>query len=111
MIAAIQTYGELLHWHPHLHVLVTCGAFTSTGEFLELKEFDLERLEAAWQEAVFNLYLAEDKIAPEVVENMRSWEHSGFSVDQSVRLPAGDQAGIDRLTQYMTRCPKYCHFG
>jgi hypothetical protein len=25
-----------------------------------------------------------------VVENMRSWPHSGFSVDQSVFLPAGD---------------------
>ena len=36
---------------------------------------------------------------------MRSWEHSGFSVDQSVFLPAGDQAGIERLIQYMTRCP------
>ena len=45
------------------------------------------------------------KIEPEVVENMRSWEHSGFSVDQSVFLPAGDQAGIERLIQYMTRCP------
>ena len=40
-----------------------------------------------------------------VVENMRSWEHSGFSVDQSVLLPAGDQAGIERLVHYMTRCP------
>ncbi len=29
----------------------------------------------------------------------------GFSVDQSVFLPAGDQAGIERLIQYMTRCP------
>jgi len=36
---------------------------------------------------------------------MRTWEHSGFSVDQSVFLPAGDQAGIERLVQYMTRCP------
>jgi len=105
MIGAIQTHGELLHWHPHLHVLVTCGAFTSTGEFLELKEFDLERLEAVWLEAVFDLYLAEGKIEPEVVENMRTWQHSGFSVDQSVLLPAGDQAGIERLIQYMTRCP------
>jgi hypothetical protein len=26
-------------------------------------------------------------------------------VDQSVFLPAGDQAGIERLIQYMTRCP------
>ena len=36
---------------------------------------------------------------------MRTWEHSGFSVDQSVLLAAGDQAGIERLVQYMTRCP------
>jgi len=105
MIAAIQTHGELLHWHPHLHVLLTCGAFTPAGEFVELPELDLERLEAAWQEAVFALYLAKDKIEPEVVENMRTWQHSGFSVDQSVLLPAGDRAGIERLVQYMTRCP------
>ena len=84
---------------------MTCGAFTPTGDFLELSELDLQRLEAAWQEAVFALYLAEEKIAPEVVENMRTWEHSGFSVDQSVLLAAGDQAGIERLVQYMTRCP------
>ena len=60
---------------------------------------------APWQDAVFGLYLAEEKIEPEVARNMRSWEHSGFSVDQSVLLPAGDQAGIERLVQYMTRCP------
>ena len=59
----------------------------------------------AWQEAVFALYVAEEKIDPEVVENMRSWQHSGFSVDQSVFLPAGDQAVIERLIQYITRCP------
>ena len=28
MVAPIQTHGELLHWHPHLHALVTCGAFS-----------------------------------------------------------------------------------
>jgi hypothetical protein len=105
MIAAIQTHGELLHWHPHIHVLITCGAYTPEGDFLELPQFDMDRLLVAWQDAVFTLYLAEEKIEPAVVENMRSWEHSGFSVDQSVFLPAGDQAGIERLIQYMTRCP------
>ena len=70
-----------MHWHPHLHALVTCGEFTSAGEFVKLPELDLERLEAAWQEAVFALYLAEEEVEPEVVENMRTWEHSGFSVD------------------------------
>jgi hypothetical protein len=68
---------------------------------LELPELDLERLQTAWQEAVFALYLAEEKIEPEVVENVRSWPHSGFSVDQSLYLPAGDRAGIERLVGYM----------
>ena len=42
---------------PHVHVLLTCGAFTPDGEFLELPELDMARLEAAWQEAVFALYI------------------------------------------------------
>lgn len=105
MIGTIQTHGELLHWHPHIHVLVTCGGFTPEGEFVELPEFDLGRLEVAWEEAVFALYLAQQKIEPEVVDNMRAWPHSGFSVDQSVLLPAGDRPGIERLVAYMTRCP------
>ena len=105
MIAAIQTHGELLHWQPHIHALVTCGAFTAEGGFLEVPEFDMDRLREAWREAVFALYLADEKITPEVVENMRSWPHSGFSADQSVHLPAGDRAGIERLVGYMTRCP------
>ena len=104
-VAAIQTHGELLHWHPHFHMLLTCGAFTAEDEFLELPELELDRLQAAWQEAVFALYLAEGKREPEVVENMRTWPHSGFSVDQSVYLPADDRAGIERLVQYLTRCP------
>ena len=36
---------------------------------------------------------------------MRTSNHSGLSVDPSVLLRAGDQAGIERLVQYMTRCP------
>jgi len=33
----------------------------------------------------------EGKIEPEVVQNVRGWQHSGFSVDQSVFLPANDE--------------------
>ncbi|MEO2015869.1 MAG: transposase [Fuerstiella sp.] len=74
MIAAIQSHGELPHWHPHTHVLITCGAFTPTGDFIQWPQFDLERSLVAWQEQVFTLYLAQEKIEPEVVEKMRSPE-------------------------------------
>jgi len=68
MVATIQTHGELLHWHPHIHVLITCGAFTPEGHFLESPEFDMEQLLVAWQAAVFALYVAEEKVKPEVVQ-------------------------------------------
>jgi len=51
------------------------------------------------------IYLAEGKIESRVVENLRTWRHTGFSIDQSVFLPAGDHKGIERLVQYITRCP------
>jgi hypothetical protein len=40
-----------LHWHLHVHTLVTCGAFTAEGELLEVPEFDMDRLRATWQAA------------------------------------------------------------
>ena len=55
MVATIQTHGELLHWHPHLHTLVTCGGFTPQGEFVAMPEWDKEQHCAAWRAAVFAL--------------------------------------------------------
>ena len=36
---------------------------------------------------------------------MRSWEHSGFSVDNSDYLSPSDTFGLERLAQYILRCP------
>ncbi len=38
MIAAIQTHGELLHWHPHIHTLVTCGAWKTCWQQFPAKQ-------------------------------------------------------------------------
>jgi hypothetical protein len=54
---------------------------------------------------LFHLLVEAGRITEEVVEQMRSWLHSGFSVDKSMKLPAGDSAAVQRLMQYMVRCP------
>jgi len=105
MVAGIQTFGELIHFHPHLHAIVSDGAFTPEGIFLCLPPIETEQVRKRWEEKVFRLLLEEGKIEAPLVDQMRSWEHSGFSVDNSVYLPAGDVAGLERLGQYMVRCP------
>ncbi len=34
MVAGIQTFGELVHFHPHIHAIVTDGGFTLGGSFI-----------------------------------------------------------------------------
>ena len=51
------------------------------------------------------MLLGEGKIDQELVDQMRDWPHSGFSVDNAVYLPAGDTSGLQRLAEYMLRCP------
>lgn len=105
VVGAIQTFGDLVHWHPHIHVLSSEGAFLPDGSFVALAKVATEPFLKLWEHEVFKLLLAQGKITEEVVQNIRSWKHSGFSVDQSVRLEAGDQEGVQRLIQYFLRCP------
>jgi hypothetical protein len=115
MVGAIQTFGQLIHWHPQIHALVTegvflpdlsaCGHAQAGGTFLPLPKLATEPFLKLWEREAFGLLLGEGKITEDVVANMRSWKHSGFSVDQSVRLESGDQEGIQRLIQYFLRCP------
>ncbi len=106
MVAAIQTHGQLSNWHPHIHALTTYGTFTPDGTFIPLPE-DLSSTPflEVWEAKIFRLLLDEGRITSEFVEHMCSWQYSGFSVDKSVALAAGDAAGLERVAAYMVRCP------
>src|SRR5262245_50618838 len=58
-----------------------------------------------WEQAAFDLLLSEGKITEEVVAYIRIWRHSGFSVDQSVRIETEDSDGLQKLVEYFLRCP------
>ncbi len=105
MIAAIHTFGQLLHFHPHLHALVTDGGFLPDGTFIPLPEMDSEPFEKRWQTKVFDLLLRRGKIDESLVQQMRSWQHSGFAVNFAVTLGPGDLPARERVLHYLLRCP------
>ncbi|MBX3747073.1 MAG: transposase [Verrucomicrobiae bacterium] len=77
-MGAIQTFGQLIHCHPHIHALVTEGVFLPDGTFLALPKLASEPFLKLWEQEVFELLLAEGNITEEVVANGRSWKHSGL---------------------------------
>jgi hypothetical protein len=105
-VLAIQTFGTLMHFNPHIHGLVTDGAFTPDGRFHSIPvNLTHEPFRRIWEDNVFRLLLDAGRIDHSVVSQIRSWRHSGFSVDRSVYIPAGDRDGLERLAQYMARSP------
>jgi len=105
MVGAVQTFGDLIHWHAHIHAIVPEGVFTESGHFVHIPDVWRHRAAEFWQERVFSLLLDSCKIDMAVAASMRGWRHSGFSVDNSVRIDSGDKAGMQRLIEYVARCP------
>ncbi len=53
MIGAIQVHRQLLHWHPHLDVLITCVAWTP------------ERRLRSWPHSGFGRFIREMRLLPQ----------------------------------------------
>ena len=76
-VISIQTFGDLVNFHPHLHCLVSDGCFMPNGWFYVLPEIDVKKLESLFRHKVLKLLLREKKISREWVEKLLSGETPG----------------------------------
>jgi hypothetical protein len=87
VVIAIHTFGEYPHkFHPHLHAIVTDGLFRDTGTFYVMRQTDLKPLEVLFRAEVFKFLKKEGKITDELIRKLMAWRHSGFSIDNGVRI-------------------------
>ena len=56
-VIAIQTFGDLLGFNPHCHILCTDGCFYGEGMFRVAPAFNLKNLEVIFRHKVFKLLL------------------------------------------------------
>jgi len=103
-VIAIQTFGEQVNFNPHIHVILADGCFLNDGKFVEAWAHDTAELKDAFTGAVFAL-LADHGLSDSRIDTIRSWQHSGFQVYRGAQIRAGDRDGLERLAQYIVRCP------
>jgi hypothetical protein len=102
-VGFIQTAGELLNFHPHVHLLITDGVFARDGTFERFPFFDTHLIEELFRAELLRVMVDKGLISQDVVDNLLSWRHSGFSVHGEVKVP--DREAAARLGRYMIRCP------
>jgi ribosomal protein S27E len=101
VIAAIQTFGTRINFHPHLHFLVTEGGVDEAGIFHKIPRIDDSRLAELFAREVLADLVRKELLSPEWTERILSWRHTGFSVHSRVRTKTKLEA--ERVGKYMIR--------
>ena len=101
MIAAIQTFGDRINVHPHLHFLVTEDGVDAAGFFHKIARIDDSRLAELFAHEVLTTLVHKELLSPEWAERLHAFRHTGFNVHSRVR--AKTKKGAERVGKYMIR--------
>ena len=104
-VIAYQPFGDLLRFNSHWHALILEGGFDTEGQFVFLPIHDTQKLTECFRRRVIGLFLRKNLITESFSEMLLSWRHSGFSVNNSVRMAGDDHKARVSLAQYIARAP------
>lgn len=106
LILFVQTFGDLVNFYPHIHLLATDGVFSPDGVFQVMPPLPLAALGQTFREAAIACLIEDGAIADTPLgHQLLQWRHSGFTLDASVGVAANDASGRRQLARYMTLNP------
>jgi hypothetical protein len=103
LVVCVQTFGSVAHFHPHLHVLMTDGAYRNDGTFVALPEPEPAVLEELWRRTVLAEFVRRGWLEEAAAAGMMSWPHSGFGAYVGPRIE--EREGMLRVARYAARAP------
>ena len=108
MILFVQTFGDLVIFNPHIHVLAADGVFRADSVFVVLPAIPVKLLERGFRPEVLKPLVAERAIGERLSVSMLAWRHSGFSVHAAWRFPWRRQMCTvrDRFKQRIAARPR-----
>jgi hypothetical protein len=103
MVIAHQTFGDQLRFNPHFHAIVLEGGFDEEGTFFFIPFSGLQSMVEVFRRWVIKLLVGHGLLNEDFARNLLSWRHSGFSIDNSVRIL--DESSQESLAEYIARPP------
>lgn len=80
LVLTLQTAGEALNFNPHLHGMLADGVFALDGSFQPFADIDLATIQQSFENHVLAAFAKQELITDEVMAQVLSQEHTGFSV-------------------------------
>ncbi|MBW6500295.1 MAG: transposase [Bacteroidales bacterium] len=101
VVAVIQTFGDRINFHPHIHVLVTEEGTAPAGAFHHAGHFHDDVIQEIFIHEVFSLLVRKKFIGLPLVQKILRWRHTGFNVHSKVK--AQTKRVAERVGKYMIR--------
>jgi len=102
-VIAIQTFGDVLGFNPHCHILVTDDCFYGKGMFRVAPPLELKKLEAIFRHKVFCMLIARGTISREMTAMLSTWRHSGFNAFCGNRIQPKEKEAMETLARHIIR--------
>ena len=99
----VRTFGSVVHLHPHLHVLVTDGAFRRDGTLVPLPVPEPAVLEESWRRSLLAEFVRRGWLEEEAATGRLGWPHSGFGAYIGPRIE--EREGLLQVACYSARAP------
>jgi hypothetical protein len=93
----------MLRWNPHFHAIVLEDGFDGEGTFFYILFTGLDSMAEVFRRRVIKLLVERELLNENFAQNLLSWRHSGFSIDNSVRIL--DESAQENLAEYIARPP------
>jgi hypothetical protein len=105
IVVSIASAGDLVQWHPHLHLLTTDGGKTTDGSWKPLPEWDGLLLMRLFRERLLARLVEAHAISQELVSRLLSWRHPGFSAHVGERIEPENKHHLEDTGAYLVRNP------
>jgi hypothetical protein len=105
VVVSIATAGDLVQWHPHVHLLTTDGAKTADGSWQPLSEWDGSLLMNLFRERLLAKLIEAHAISRELVRKLLAWKHPGFSAHVGEPISPDQKLRLEDTAAYLVRNP------
>ena len=104
-VLSVQSYGDRLNLHPHIHAIASRGVWSSDGSFEPIPALDSRRLMLLFRHQVLKNLLACGRIGQATLDILDRFHHPGFSAYEGEGVAAADSAARERLASYVIHAP------